>query len=155
MKDVERYPLVDKELSDEEASTVPVYYFVKEGVLMRKWRPPDVPANDEWRVHYQIVVPKQYRQDILSLAHENLFEGHFGVTKTCDKILCHIFWPGLIYDVMEFCKSYHSCQLVRKPNWKISTTPLKPIPAFEEPFSRVIMDCVGPLPKTKSGNQYM
>ena len=109
---------------------------------MRKWRPPDVPANDEWRVHYQIVVSKQYRQDILSLAHENLLEGHLCVTKTCDKSLSHFFWPGLRYDVMEFCKSYHSCQLVGKPNWKIPTAPLKPIPAFEEPFSRVIMDCV-------------
>ena len=33
--------------------------------------------------------------------------------------------------------------------------PLKPIPAFNEPFSRVIVDCVGPLPRTKSGNQYL
>ena len=32
---------------------------------------------------------------------------------------------------------------------------MKPIPAFDEPFSRVIVDCVGPLPKTKSGNQYL
>ena len=29
------------------------------------------------------------------------------------------------------------------------------MPAFEEPFSRVIVDCVGPLPKTTSGNQYI
>ena len=33
--------------------------------------------------------------------------------------------------------------------------PLQPIPAVEEPFSRVIVDCVGPLPKTKAGNQYL
>ena len=32
---------------------------------------------------------------------------------------------------------------------------IKPIPAFNDPFSRVIVDCVGPLPKTKSGNQYL
>ena len=29
------------------------------------------------------------------------------------------------------------------------------MPAFEEPFSRVIVDCVGPLPKTKKGNQFL
>ena len=45
--------------------------------------------------------------------------------------------------------------MVGKPNQKIPTAPLKPIPAFDEPFSRVIFDCVGPLPKTKSGNQYL
>ena len=33
--------------------------------------------------------------------------------------------------------------------------PLQPIPAVEEPFSRVIVDCIGPLPKTKAGNQYL
>ncbi|KAL5015543.1 hypothetical protein ScPMuIL_007374, partial [Solemya velum] len=38
---------------------------------------------------------------------------------------------------------------------KIPVAPLHPIPAFEEPFSRVIIDCVGPLPKTKSGNEYL
>ena len=32
---------------------------------------------------------------------------------------------------------------------------LQPIPAFYEPFSRIIIDCVGPLPKTKSGHEYL
>ena len=32
---------------------------------------------------------------------------------------------------------------------------LQQIPAFDEPFSRIIIDCVGPLPKTKSGNEYL
>ncbi|XP_030216443.1 uncharacterized protein LOC115546817 [Gadus morhua] len=32
---------------------------------------------------------------------------------------------------------------------------LHPIPAIGEPFERVIVDCVGPLPRTKSGNQYL
>ena len=47
------------------------------------------------------------------------------------------------------------CQLVGKPNQKVSVAPLQPIPVAEEPFSRVIVDCVGPLPKTKAGNQYL
>ena len=58
-------------------------------------------------------------------------------------------------DVSDFCRSCHLCQIVGKPNQKIPLAPLHPIPAFEEPFSRVLIDCVGPLPKTKSGNQYM
>ena len=36
-----------------------------------------------------------------------------------------------------------------------SEDPLKPILAFDEPFSRVIVDCLEPRPKTKSGNQYL
>jgi hypothetical protein len=45
--------------------------------------------------------------------------------------------------------------MVGKPNQKISPAPLQPIPAFEEAFSRVLVDCVGPLPKTRIGNQYL
>ena len=37
-----------------------------------------------------------------------------------------------------------------------SAAPLKPIPAINDPFSsRVLIDCVGPLHKTRSGNQYL
>ena len=45
--------------------------------------------------------------------------------------------------------------MVGKPNQTIPRAPLKPISAFEEPFSRVLIDCVGPLPKSKSGNEYL
>ena len=41
----------------------------------------------------------------------------------------------------------------KKPNETIPVAPLKPIPACREPFTEIIIDCVGPLPKTKSGNQ--
>ena len=81
--------------------------------------------------------------------------GHLGVNKTFHKILDHFYWPSLKKDVAEFCRSCHSCQVVGKPNQTIPKAPLHPIPAIEEPFSRVIVDCVGPLPKTKSGNQYL
>ena len=43
---------------------------VKNDILMRKWRPPDVWAEDEWTVNHQIVVPMVYRPKILNLAHE-------------------------------------------------------------------------------------
>ena len=45
--------------------------------------------------------------------------------------------------------------MVGKPNQKIPRAPLQPIPAFEEPFSIVLIECVGPLPKSKSGNEYL
>ena len=47
------------------------------------------------------------------------------------------------------------CQIVGKPNQQIKRARLQPIPAFEERFNKVIIDCVGPLPKTKSGNEYL
>ena len=49
----------------------------------------------------------------------------------------------------------HTCQMVGEPKQKIPKACLQPIPAIDEPFSHVIVDCVGPLPKTKLGNQYL
>ena len=42
-----------------------------------------------------------------------------------------------------------------KHNQVIPKAGLQPIPAFDEPLSRIITDCVGPLPKTKSGKEYL
>ena len=92
---------------------------------------------------------------ILSMAHETPLSGDMGVNKTCQKILNHFYWPSLRKAVAEFCKSCHACQMVGKPNQIIPKAPLQPIPAVQEPFSRTIVDCVGPLPKTRSGNHYL
>lgn len=143
-------------LSLQEAEKVPVCYFwSNSGVLMRKWRSPEVPADQEWRVLTQIVVPKPFRAEILKLAHEPPTSGHLGVRKTQDRILCHFFWPKLYQDVGDFCRTCHTCQVVGKPNQKIQVAPLIPIPACGQPFDRVIIDCVGPLPKTRSGHMYL
>ena len=142
-------------VSEKEAAVIPVCYFWKQGVLMRKWRPPEVPASEEWKVVYQIVLPHKYRYDVLSLAHETPMAGHLGVSKTYRKVLNHFYWPGVHKDVKSFIRVCHTCQMAGKPNQKPSVAPLKPIPVLGEPFSHVLIDCVGPLPKSKRGNQYI
>ena len=71
---------------------------------MRKWRPPDVSAEDEWTVNHQNVIPRVYRPEILNLAHETPMSGHLGVNKTYHKILNHFYWPGIKSDVSQHCK---------------------------------------------------
>ena len=154
-KDPEISPLFQKAVSKMDLAQDPICFYIKNGILMRKWRSPEIPADDEWAVNHQIVVPKIYRSEILSLAHETPMSGHLGVNKTYHKILNHFYWPGLKTDVSNYCKSCHTCQVVGKPNQVIPKAGLQPIPAFDEPFSRIIIDCVGPLPKTKSGNEYL
>ena len=64
---------------------------------MRKWRPFDVPADDEWAVYHQIVVPKSYRQEILSIAYESPMSGHLG--RPITKLL--IIFIGLVSNQMS------------------------------------------------------
>ena len=48
-----------------------------------------------------------------------------------------------------------TCQITGKPNQTIKPAPLYPIPATSEPFQHLIIDCVRPLPPSKSGCIYL
>ncbi|CAI9733980.1 DDE-type integrase/transposase/recombinase [Octopus vulgaris] len=117
---------------------------------MRTWRPHDVSVSDHWQVREKIVVLKEYRLDIMNLVHNIPLAG-----KTKYRILQHFYWPSLFSDVASYCRSCKTCQLVGKPNATIGKAPLKPIAAVKELFSRIIIDVVGPLPRTKSGYRYL
>lgn len=67
----------------------------------------------------------------------------------------HFFWPGLKSDVVSYCRSCATCQIVGKPNQGVPPAPLQPVPAMGESFEQIIVDCVGPLPKTRNGNQFL
>ena len=74
-----------------ESQTVAEGFFLREGLLMRKWRPPERPAAEEWSVYEQIVLPQGYRNEVLRLAHETPMAGHLGVRKTLEKVRRHFF----------------------------------------------------------------
>ena len=96
-----------------------------------------------------------YIGNMYCLAHDHSWSGHLGVTKTYDTVHRHFFWPGLKGDVAQFCRTCRTCQIAGKPNQSIPHAPLSPIPSLGEPFEHVIVDCVGPLPRSKSGNQFL
>ena len=131
---------------------VPGYYF-NNGLLYRLYRSRKLSNNNSWANVEQLVVPVSLRQDILSVAHQS--NSHLGITKTYQRIINEFFWPGLKKDVVNFVNQCHICQVSGKPNEVIPKAPLIPIVVPHEPFTKVIIDCVGPLPKTKKGNQYM
>ncbi len=129
-----------------------VKYYWEGDVLMRRWRPN---ARSSLNEVHQIVLPRQYREPILRVAHEHALSGHLGVTKTFKRVSRYFYWPGLKSAVSKFCQSCTFCQIAGKPNQKLPVAPLRPIPVMREPFERLLLDCVGPLPKSKSGHEYI
>lgn len=137
---------------DQEPATC---FYMKDGILWRRWRPAYSPADEGvWDVH-QIVVPKESREKILEIGHCTPLSGHLGVRKTLERVRSHFFWPGMHADVRKFCNACHTCQIIGKPNKPISKVPLVPLPIFEQPFTRVLIDIVGPLPKSSQGHIYL
>ena len=57
-KDPDISCLFERAVDENEVSNNTVCYFVKNGLLMRKWRLPHVSAEDEWAIEYQVVIPK-------------------------------------------------------------------------------------------------
>lgn len=95
-----------------------------------------------------------YCHYVVSLAHEHPLSSHLGVTKMYHKILNHFFWL-LKADVVKFCHTCKACQIAWKPNQIVPKATLHPIAALGEPFEHVVVDCVGPLLKTKNGNRIL
>ena len=126
------------------------HYFNSEGLLFRRWfqrrgKPESVVE--------QLVLPTQCRKAVLQLAHEVPHAAHLGKNKTAKRILSRFYRPTLYRDVEEFCKCCRICQ--KASTLKGSKAPLIPLPIVTEPFRRVAMNIVGPLPRTMSGNRYI
>ena len=90
----------------------------------------------------------------LDLAHDVPMGGHLGSKKTLDRLLSRFYWPGIIHDVSQHCKSCEACQ---KSSGRKSGkhAHLVSLPIIEEPFQRIAMDIVGPLIRSKSGNKFI
>lgn len=143
--------LFENVFSGEQVQSAAHGYFIQDGLLVRKWVPcfGDVVGEPI----FQIVVPDRFRGEVLKVAHDE--SGHLGVKKTCDRVLRYFFWPRLKRDVSRYIRSCHVCQLTAKPSQSIKPAPLCPIPAISKPFEHLIIDCVGPLPTSKSGCSYL
>ena len=63
------------------------------------------------------------------------------------------YWPGMFRDVENHCRCCEECQ--RSSTRKPVKAPLVPLPIMEEPFKRIAMDIVGPLPRSSSGKRYI
>ena len=127
-----------------------VGFFRRDRLLYRLWTPP---GRDEEMATEQLVLPMQCRRAVIEVAHDIPLSGHLGKGKTAQRILQRFYWPTLYRDVAEYCRTCEVCQktLRRRPR----KVPLSPLPVVEEPFGRIAMDIVGPLPKSRSGKRYV
>lgn len=109
---------------------------------------------DPDRMLLQLVVPTKLRKSILQNYHDCLAGGgHFGIKKTFASIKEKYFWPKMFQDINDYVKSCDVCQRT-KVNRRQNRVPLHPLPV-EGRFSRIHIDILCSLPKTKEGYQYI
>ena len=145
----------DETLADaREQADQPSKPFVREdGLLFHKRELRKLHGESETETVMQLVLPRSCRQRVLELAHSIPLAGHLGRKKTYARLAQRFYWPSMSRDVVEYVRSCEACQKCgrRRP----ARVPMIPLPVVDVPFSRVAMDLVGPLPRSRSGNRYV
>ena len=92
-------------------------------------------------------------QEILRTYHDDPIQGgHYGINKTLNKIKRHFFWPNMTKTVTKYVKSCEKCQ--KSKTIKHTKIPLQITDTPHKVFENVLVDTIGPLPKTENGNEY-
>ncbi|GFO05646.1 scan domain-containing protein 3 [Plakobranchus ocellatus] len=126
-----------------------ISFVMENGFLYRKFQRPE-------NRHYEktLCIPESLRHQVLSAAHDTNLAGHAGFRKTLATIKSEFSWPGLSTDTLSFVRSCHICQ-VKAPIGRDKPAPFQTMPIIFEPFSRVVIDLVGPLPVSSNRYEYI
>ena len=96
-------------------------------------------------MHKQLVLPHSLRESVLEVDNDSILGGHLATKKTYDRVTSNFFWPGAYDYVSRHCQSCDICQRTI-PKGKCDKAPFVAMPIIGEPFTRVAIDLVGPLP---------
>jgi hypothetical protein len=74
-------------------------------------------------------------------------------SRTINRIVTDFYWPEMQFDVKIFCRSCDTCQ--KTESWrKVCRVSLGSMPIMDEPFKRVPVHSIGPLPSpTEKSNR--
>lgn len=96
-------------------------------------------------IEQQLKLIKQYHDD-------PLFGGHMGKSKMYEKLRSRFYWKSMNRDIAKYVQSCTMCHL-NKPKTK-PKVPMKITYTPQSVFDTVIVDTIGPLPKSDNNNVY-
>jgi len=100
-----------------------------------------------------VIYNDKEKEAILSTFHNGPVQGgHTGITKTLAKVKRYYYWKGMTRYITKYIRKCQKCQ-----KSKVTTHTKTPMTITEIPinaFDRVIVDTIGPLPKSDNGNEY-
>ncbi|KAL4082984.1 hypothetical protein QTP88_028314 [Uroleucon formosanum] len=108
----------------------------------------------EIRVYPQTELKDSEKKQVLAEHHSSPLGGHRGINQTLKRIQMQFNWDGLAEDVKEYVAKCPSCQIHKTFNKNVKQ-PMVISTTAMEPFEKVFIDVVGPLPKTDSDNVYI
>ncbi|KAH9134953.1 hypothetical protein AeRB84_019408 [Aphanomyces euteiches] len=102
------------------------------------------------------VIPLTMIRTVLELYHDSSLSGHFGVTRTADRVKWIGYWKGWRKDVSDYCKKCLPCGAAKGTRpWKQGRMQRMPVYKLRGPFNFLVVDALGPFPPTPQGNKYV
>jgi len=121
---------------------------MRDGLLKRKFE-----EADGTPIRWQVVWPRKFREEFLTIAHSGMTTCHMGRRKTAVAIQSRVYWPSWSSDLDMFIKICVPCARYRRgsaPKQAMMQTP-----KVGEQWERVSVDITGPRPKASRGNLYI
>ena len=104
-------------------------------------------------VHWQVVLPKDFREEFLRIVHVGPTCGHLGLKKTAAAVQARAFWPSWSADLATSLKKCGECARYHRGN--LPRHAELQTPQAGEPWERVSIDITGPHPRSARGNVFI
>ncbi|GAB1867938.1 RNA-directed DNA polymerase [Camponotus japonicus] len=100
---------------------------------------------DRWK----LVIPQEYRKEVLRESHDMPQAGHLGTEKTYQRVAVSYFWPNLFRDVTDYIRQCDLCQRTKVE--QASPAGLMGRRIADGPWTAIVADIIG----SKAGFQYL
>lgn len=91
---------------------------------------------------------------IIKEMHNCPVGGHQGIQRTTERIKLYTSWMGMEKDVADYIRNCKVCQMNKDPHQKVKQQ-LEVTDTQDEPFCKLYLDVVGPLPVTEDNFRYI
>lgn len=133
----------EKETTDKDKETITTKYTTNNGLLYYR--------TDEYSP-WRLCLPKTpFRNTVIHDNRDLAIAGHPGYAKTYAKIARTYYWPNMSTDIPKYVQQCDACQRTKATNQPPSGT-LQPLPIPSRSWESIGIDFLGPLPKSKIGN---
>src|SRR6185436_4471516 len=90
------------------------------------------------------VIRRSEFEDLIKIMHNYPISGHMGINTTYNKIKERYYWNQIYDDIKEYIKTFDTCKSFEKPKRNKILHSIE----VEQPFGRIGIDIVRPLPET-------